>query len=70
MNSPDDPETQTSVNERQLDDTVEKRLGNNDKTQSSGMCALYSTTLSPHLSSSRELCGPFREAVVDVSYRG
>ena len=68
MNPSNDLEAQTGGNEGQLEDTIEKRLGNNNTIQSSGMYAHRLTTLSPHLSSSRELWGPFRKAVVDVSY--
>jgi hypothetical protein len=51
MLQPDDPEAQPEVEERQADDTGEKRRGINTKTQSSGMSAHRLTSPSPHLSS-------------------
>jgi hypothetical protein len=55
MPQPDDPEAQTEVEERQVDDTDEKQRGINTKIQSSGMSAHCLASPSPHLSSSREL---------------
>ena len=45
-----DPEAQTDVQERQVDDTSEKQRGHNAKTQSTGMSIhFFLATPSPHL---------------------